>query len=459
MNTDTLIRTKLQRPTIGLDILPRTRLIERLDDGKYRKLTLISAPAGYGKSILASAWQEACSCPGAWLSLDENDNDLGVFVNYFISAIQTMFPESFTETKALINGQKRPALDIVSTYFVNETASVSQPFMLVLDDYHVIFNQDIHRLIGNLIQYLPAPMHLVLITRQDPPLDITNLRAKNQVTEIRLAELRFNEEEALKYLDSKLGDSITPDLAHELFQRTEGWAVGLRLALMAWRHQVDQDRFLENFQGTNRYIMSYLVSEVLSQQSRSVQTFLLQTSILDRFSAPLCDALLVKEDSDPITSSQEIIDRLLQDNLFLIPLDNQGEWFRYHHLFQDLLRYRLSSTFSERALSQLHVQASSWLGEQGFIEEALDHAFRADDMDRAAQIVATPAMARASKTPFSGTETVAGPPIDPGTATFVDGNFHMRGTRLFLPMTLTIPGYRARIRLWPIGTSGRRRRQ
>jgi LuxR family maltose regulon positive regulatory protein len=388
MNVDTLILTKLQRPTIGPDILPRRRLLERLENGRYRKLTLIAAPAGYGKSILASAWQEACDCPGIWLSLDENDNDLGVFLNYFISAIQSIFPESFAETEALLNGQKLPTVDIVSTYLVNEVASVSQPFTFVLDDYHVILNQEINRLIDSLIRYLPSAMHLVLITRQDPPLDIINLRANNQVTEITLAELRFNEEEALKYLEGKFAGSITLDLAYELFQRTEGWAVGLRLAVSAWRQQVDQDRFLQNLQGTNRYIMDYLVNEVLSLQSEPVQTFLLKTSLLDRFSAPLCDALLVAEDSDPVTSSQEIIDRLLQDNLFLISLDNNDQWFRYHHLFQDLLRYQLHSAFSEKAISQLHRQASSWLEEQGFIEEALDHALRADDMDRAAQIVA-----------------------------------------------------------------------
>lgn len=388
MKADTLISTKLQRPVVGPNILSRTRLIARLENGRYRKVTLISAPAGYGKTILASAWQETCNCPGAWLSLDENDNDLGVFVHYFISAIQTIFPESLAETEALLNGQKLPTVDIVSTYLVNEVASVSQPFTFVLDDYHVILNQEINRLIDTLIRYLPSTLHLVLITRQDPPLDIVNLRAKNQITEIRLAELRFGEEEALQYLDSKLDDSITPDFALELFQRTEGWPVGLRLAVVAWRHQVDQDRFLQKLQGTNRYIMNYLVSEVLSLQSESVQTFLLKTSLLDRFNAPLCDALFVAEDSDPATSSQEIINHLLQDNLFLISIDNYDQWFRYHHLFQDLLRYQLHSVFSENSINQLHMQASFWLEEQGFIEEALDHALRADELDRAAQIVA-----------------------------------------------------------------------
>ena len=218
MKGDTLISTKLQRPVVGPDILPRTRLLERLENGRYRKVTLISAPAGYGKSVLASAWQKSCDCPGAWLSLDKNDNDLGVFVNYFISAIQTVLPESFTETEALLNGLKLPTVDIISTYMVNELASVAQPFTFVLDDYHVILDQEINWLIDALIRYLPPAMHLVLITRQDPNLDIVNLRAKNQINEIRLTELRFDEEEALQYLDSKLNGSITPDSFNELFQ-------------------------------------------------------------------------------------------------------------------------------------------------------------------------------------------------------------------------------------------------
>ena len=402
MNSDTLIRTKLQRPTIGPDILPRTQLIKRLEDNRYRKLTLLSAPAGYGKSILASLWQEACDCHGTWLTLDENDNNLGVFVHYFIGAIQTIFPESFSETGALLNGQKLPPVEILSTRLVNEVVSVSQPFMFVLDDYHVIRNQDIHQLLDKIICYLPAQMHLVLITRQDPSLNLVNLRANSQVTEFKLADLRFNEEEVLHYLDIKLGDHITPTLARELIQRTEGWAVGLRLAVLALRHQVDPDRFLENFQGTDPNIMGYLVSEVLSQQPQPVQKFLLQTSLLDRFSVLLCDALrsgeTVRSGGTPgsssetavaeKTGSQEIIDRLQRDNLFLIPLYEDGEWFRYHHLFQDLLRHQLRSAISEEAISQIHLQASLWFAGQGFIEEALDHAFRANDMDLAAQVVA-----------------------------------------------------------------------
>jgi len=387
MQTDALIRTKLQPPTIGPDILPRPQLIDRLENGRYRKLTLISAPAGYGKSILASLWQEACSCQGVWLTLDNNDNELALFLSYFINAIQTIYPDAFPETEAQLNGLHVPTLDIISTSLTNEISVVSQPFIFVLDDYHVITSHSINQFISTLIQYLPAQMHLVLTCRQDPQLDLINCRARNQVTEIRLAELRFRKEETTRYIESKLGENVPPDLVHKLFQYTEGWAAGLRLAVLAWHSYTDQALFLKTFQGTNQYVMSYLLSEVLSQQSQPVQTFLLHTSLLDRFCVPLCDALLGAENLEE-SSSQTILDTVLQDNLFLIPLDNQGEWYRYHHLFRDLLRHQLRSTVTATKIKHIHIRASSWLVSQGLVEEALDHAFFADDMPLAANIIA-----------------------------------------------------------------------
>ncbi|HCB48065.1 MAG TPA: hypothetical protein DEP47_00725 [Chloroflexi bacterium] len=388
MNEDVLIRTKFQRPSIGPDILPRPRLIERLENGRHRKLTLISAPAGYGKSILASIWSQECSCLSAYLSLDKKDNDLGVFISYFISALQTIFPDSFPGTMELMNGQQLPSLDIISTRLLNEAASTPQPFILILDDYHLITDREIIQLTGTLIQYLPAHMHLVLITRQDPPLDIINLRARNQVAEIRLADLRFNKEETVQYLDIKLGKSIAPDLALELFERTEGWAAGLRLAVLALRNHTDQAKLFEVIQGTDHFVMSYLVEQVLSRQPAPVQSFLLKTSLLDRFCTPLCDAILVGEDSGQHINSQEALAHLQRRNLFLISLDQKGEWYRYHHLFQDLLRHQLRSFYPEQTINQLHIRASSWLADHGFVEEALDHAFWAGDMDRAIQIFA-----------------------------------------------------------------------
>ena len=224
-----LIKTKLQPPVIHPDILPRPQLIERLQNGRYRKLTLVSAPAGYGKSVLAGIWQEACDCPVAWLSLDKNDDELEVFLKYVVTAIQTILPDACPNLAALLNGLQLPPLEVLTTSVINETAVLTQPFMLVLDDYHLIHNQDIHQLIDALIQYQSPHMHLVLITRQDPPLDIVTLRAKGEVTEIRLADLRFSEAEARQFLQKFLPDDMPSELAHQLFQRSEGWVVGLPL--------------------------------------------------------------------------------------------------------------------------------------------------------------------------------------------------------------------------------------
>lgn len=388
MQADGLIRTKLQPPAIGSDILPRPQLIERLENGSYRKLTLISAPAGYGKSVLAGIWQKTCGCPVAWLSLDKHDNDLGVFLSYMVTVLQTILPDTYPNTATLLNGLKLPPVDVLTTSLVNETAVLPQPFLLVLDDYHLLHNPDIHQLIDSLIQYQSPHMHLVLITRQDPPLDIVNLRAKNQVTEIRVADLRFNEAEAQQYLNRQLRQDDSPELVHQLFHYTEGWVVGLRLAALALGNPANQARLLETYQGANQYIMSYLVSEVLAQQPQPVQTFLLVTSLLDRFCAPLCDALLKSTNLEQQLSSQEILEQLCQENMFLFPLDHQNEWFRYHHLFQDLLQQQLRTAVSDTQINQLHIQASDWLAQQGFVEEALEHALSANNTQQAIQIVA-----------------------------------------------------------------------
>ncbi len=388
MQAKSLIQTKLKPPTLSSDILPRPHLIQQLENGRLRKLTLISAPAGYGKSVLAGIWQKICDRPVVWLSLDKNDNDLGVFLSYVVTSIQTILPDTYQNTTTMLNGLQLPPVDVLATSLVNETIAVSRPFLLFLDDYHLIHNPDIHQLIDTCIQYQSANMHLVLITRQDPPLDIVNLRAKNQVTEIRLADLRFNEAEAQQYLNRQLRQDDSPELVHQLFHYTEGWVVGLRLAALALRNPANQARLLETYQGANQYIMSYLVSEVLAQQPQPVKTFLLATSLLDRFCAPLCDALLKSTALEQQTSSQKILEQLYQKNMFLIPLDHQNEWFRYHHLFQDLLQQQLRTAVTDTQINQLHIQASDWLAQQGFIEEALEHALSANNTQQAIQIVA-----------------------------------------------------------------------
>ena len=287
----------------------------------------------------------------------------------------------------MIIGHQLPSSKVVATRLVNEASAISEPFIVVIDDYHLITNQEINKLVNILIQYLPANKHLTICARQDPPIDIVTLRAKNLITEIRLTELRFDEAEARQYLDNKLGTIISPELARVLYQRSEGWAVGLRLAVLVLRNQVDHERFLQVLQGSNQYVMGYLVQEVLSKQPGHVQTFLMKTSLLDRFCASLCKALLKSDVSEARVNTQELLDYLQQNNLFLIPIDPGGEWFRYHQLFQDLLRHQLHSAVSEQEIRDLHLQASAWFSSHGFIDEALDHAFLAGDMQRAAQIV------------------------------------------------------------------------
>ena len=336
-----LIRTKLHRPRVAGDLIKRVRLFDHLNAHPHRSLTLISAPAGYGKTTLLTQWLAQAPYQVVWLSLDESDNDQITFLSYFIAAIQTLFPEGCSTTRKLLATAQTPPLDYLTTTLINEIADLPQEFLLVLDDYHFITDKDIHQLISALIQQAPPPLHLVISSRQDVPFSITRLRASQAITEIRMADLRFTLEEVQSYLHLCLGVQVSPEIVRILVERTEGWAVGLRLACLSLRNQADYTGFLETFQGTNQYIMEYLVDEILSHQPQSIQTFLLCTSFLDRFCAPLGDALLeaiatnaeISAGQEQL-SSGEILAQLERDNLFVVSLDQQGEWFRYHHLFK-----------------------------------------------------------------------------------------------------------------------------
>ena len=384
---DSLIETKLQSQFVDPNVLPRLHLVDRLENGRFRKLTLISAPAGYGKSILASLWQKACDCPAAWISLDKKDNDLGLFLRYLIYAVQTICPDVYKKTESQLYGLELPPLDLLKASLLQETAVLPQPILIMLDDYHLIQNPEIHQLLDALLQYQPFHLHVVLITRQDPPLDLITLRAKNDITEIRLADLRFSQEESAQYLATHLHSELSPETIQELIQQTEGWAVGLRLTALALRNQVNPSYLAKADQRSNHYIMSYLVNEVLQRQPQHIQTFLLYTSLLDRFSPALSEALLKTTGADEQINSQDILEQLCQENLFLFPLDTKREWFRYHHLFQELLQHQLKTAVSATTINHLHTRASSWFVQNGFIEEALDHAFAANDIEQAVQIV------------------------------------------------------------------------
>ena len=386
-----LIQTKLTRPRLSRNFLPRPHLLQRLEQGRHHKLTLISAPAGYGKSTLTSAWLAVCDCRSAWLSLDKNDNDLRTFLSYFITAVQTVFPDCCLETQALLEGMQLPPQEYLTTTLINESVALPEPFVIALDDYQLIQNKNVHRLLDTLIRYQSEKLHLVIITRQDPLLSVATLRARGLLTEIRINDLRFNSEEVQRYWQVAGNEKLSPELVDSLATRTEGWVAGLHLASLAFQGRGDDIGFLKTFDGTHQYVMGYLTDEVLTRQSETVQAFLLRTSILDRFCAPLTDALMTTADGENTmmvtSSSQDILEQLTTANLFLIPLDHEGRWFRYHHLFQDLLFHKLRTEKTSEHLASLHVAAGVWLEQNGFVDDALEHYFSANDIAAAVALV------------------------------------------------------------------------
>ncbi|MCB0165669.1 MAG: hypothetical protein KDI79_15670 [Anaerolineae bacterium] len=390
-----LIQTKLYRPQIHTDLVERTSLMELLDSQHNRLFLLVSAPAGFGKTTLVSQWLDrgsgTAACPAAWLSLDDNDNNLIVFLNYFIAAIQTLFPKGCSTSQNLLAAPHTPSPDYLTSTLINEITDLSKEFLLILDDYHLLTNRDIHDFVSMLLQHAPPSLHLVIISRQDLPFSVSRLRATQRMTEVRLANLRFTHAEIQTYLKLSLGVEVSPETVSVLVKRTEGWAVGLRLACLALRAQDDRADFIETFHGTHRYIMEYLIDEVLSHQPQRIQTFLLSTAILDRFCAPLCDALLEtipRSDDHEQPASREILAQLARDNLFIVSLDHHGEWFRYHHLFKELLWHKLKAETSPAQQAALQTAAGAWLDQNDFAEEALRHYFAVNDTAAAARLVA-----------------------------------------------------------------------
>jgi LuxR family maltose regulon positive regulatory protein len=387
--TNPLIRTKLQRPPIIGEHVHRSQLLERLDQRRQRPLTLVSAPAGYGKSTLVSCWLGACDLPAAWLSLDETDNDLHLFLSYLLAAFQTVFPVAGKEIQPLLNASQLPPLPVLSGSLINELDKIDQAFILTLDDYHVIQDKAIHDLLIEILKHPPRAMHLVLASRVDPPLPLASLRARGEMTEIRVQELRFSLEETAEYLQKMMGKTIEDNIVALLGKKTEGWVTGLRLAALSLRNREDLNRVLTDLPKDNRYVMDYLVAEVLSQQSPTIQEYLLTTSILGRFCAPLCDAVFISDTASGACeiSGQEFLQLLKTANLFVIPMDDEHRWFRYHHLFQNLLNRRLKRLFKQERIRVLHTNASTWFAENGHVEDAIQHAMMGGDIERAVEIV------------------------------------------------------------------------
>jgi LuxR family maltose regulon positive regulatory protein len=417
----------------------RPRLIARLSQCLHRKLTLISAPAGFGKTTLVSSWAASCELKVAWVSLDEGDSDPKRFLTYFVATLQAVGANIGEEVLGFLRSPQPPPAESVLTALLNGITTVSDHFVLVLDDYHVIDanlgsevrvpssnpgfpqrsgREGVDGMLAFLLEHLPQQMHLIITTREDPRLPLARLRARGQLTELRAKDLRFTNSEAAGFLNQTMGLDLSAADIDALETRTEGWIAGLQLAAISMQGYQSHDRFIESFTGSSRFIIDYLAEEVLEHEPEEVRDFLLRTSILERMCAPLCDEVLnttgvvapaaasplppppSSSRPSPHFSSQAMLERLERSNLFVVPLDNERCWYRYHHLFADLLRQRLNqqlrqSTKRDRSstndvvgeVAQLHVRASRWYEDNGLEVEAFHHATAANDVERAERLI------------------------------------------------------------------------
>lgn len=390
---DSLIRTKLRPPFTRPGLVRRPRLQEQIVRGLRGPLTVITAPAGFGKTTLVTSTTAGILM--AWLSLDKNDNHSGHFLGYLIAALQEV-DSTIGNAAAQILAASPPAPpEAVLTSLVNDLDASSKEIILVLDDYHLISNQDIHSAVSFLLEHCPSVLHLVIVTRSDPMLPLPRMRARGQMVELRAADLRFTGPEAAQFLNEVMGLCLDADAIAALEERTEGWIAGLQMAALSMRHHEDIPGFIKGFSGTNRYILDYLLEEVLANQPPEIQHFLLYTSVLDRLSAPLCDAMLEaggrgkdNEGSEvTFNSSFSILQYLERANLFLIPLDDKRVWYRYHHLFADLLINQLKKVVGTQIITQLHQRAAEWYEQNSSIIEAIHHASMAADDEKVERLI------------------------------------------------------------------------
>ncbi len=384
-----ILATKLYIPPPRPHVVSRPRLLERLNEGLHRKLILISAPAGFGKTTLVSQWLAGGARPAAWLSLDEGENDLTRFLTYLVAAVQTLAATiGAGVVSALLSPQPPPPASIL-TALLNDLTTISDQFVLVLDDYHLLDAKAVDQALTYLVEHLPPQMHLVIVTREDPQLPLARLRARGHLTEVRAVDLRFTPSEAAAFLNQVMGLTLSAEDIAALERRTEGWIAGLQFAALSLQGQPDATSFIRSFTGSHHFVLDYLVEEVLGQQPERIQTFLLRTSILDRLCGPLCDAVLL----DASASGQATLEYLEHANLFIVPLDNERCWYRYHQLFADLLRQRLhqsiaSSTGDEgKSIAELHIRASQWYEDHDLEIEAFHHAAAAHDVERAERLM------------------------------------------------------------------------
>ena len=379
-STYPILPTKFYIPKAGARLVQRTRLIDQLKNMSHEKLVLVSAPAGFGKTTLLAEWVSESNFLTAWVSLDNAENDIVGFFHYIIVALQAINPEWGKTALNILFSSSNPSIETVLVLLIEELSSVEDRVAIILDDYHFINNSDIHKHVEFFVQNLPPQIHMVLATRVDPPLPLARLRARNDLLELRFSDLSFKQDEIETLFNEKMGLSLSIEQLAMLETRTEGWAAGLNLAGISMQGSDDISSFISNFTGDNRHIVDFLTHEVINIQPDDVQSFLLKTSILDRLCGKLCDAVVEG------CSSQEILNQLEKANLFVVPLDDCRHWYRYHHLFSNLLRQRVS-LMKKGYLADLHIRASQWFENNGLMDEAINHALKAEHFEKAAELI------------------------------------------------------------------------
>ena len=383
----TLLSTKLYVPPTREALVLRPRLTAILSNALGKSFTLISAPAGYGKTTLVSSWLRSTDIPSAWLSIEESDNDPVRFLQYLLTAVQAVVPGVRVDLLEMVETSQPASLQGLMNLLINEIARQDRQFVLVLDDFHLVQDQTILDILTFLLDHIPVQqMHLVMITRTDPPLPLSRMRVRNQMVEIRADQLRFTQREVAEFINQLMGFNLTDDEISAMYARTEGWIAGLQLAGLSMQECQDIPGFISAFSGSHHYIVDYLADEVLKHQDEQTRAFLLQTSILSRMCASLCNSLVSINSAGAQLDGQNVLENLQKKNLFIIPLDEGRRWFRYHHLFADALNRRLEYQYPE-LLPQLYQRASEWYEKNGLFGEAIQYALSKGDRERAAQLV------------------------------------------------------------------------
>jgi LuxR family transcriptional regulator, maltose regulon positive regulatory protein len=381
-----LLSTKFYVPSVRPNQIIRPRLDDLLNEGLEKTLILVSAPAGYGKSTLVSRWLKETGIPSAWLSLDAGDNDPVRFLRYLITALQPVAPGIGDNLPDLPQAARPAQFENILNLMTNELASNADQFVLVLDDFHLVNSEAVINIVFYLIEHLPYHKHLALLTRIDPSLPLSRLRVRNQLVDIRADQLRFTRDEIAAFLNDMMGLKLSAEDLSAIEARTEGWIAGLQLAALSMQTSRDVHGFVSAFTGSHHYVVDYLVEEVLRLQPKKVSDFLLQTSILDHMCGPLCE-FVIEAGAEGAADGQAMLETLEKMNLFVIPLDNERRWYRYHHLFADVLRKRLEQQ-PPRLLSELHQHASIWYEQNGLVAEAINHSLAGGDHDRAIRLIA-----------------------------------------------------------------------